>query len=377
MKHLFPLLAILLSFSPALSAQCEDLTENCPGALSYNLKEGETDTMFILTPPDTNQCGATNLYYTINGPVGAAGRGIPGEFGFRTGITELTYQYSESRFGDFTQNATELPDGNGTEYEVPFLVFGMSEGQTVGAAGGLARICFVMEHSYLGDLDIWITCPNGTAVDMHNFSTSDDVQRQLLGQGDQNTNTPDPAGLYCWSVGAPNTMAEHVSIFNVGSNQSMPTIDYKAEQPLSRFDTCLITGEWVLHVRDNLSNDNGSVSSVFIDFGTNLAPPCVQEVKINQGTVSVFEPGVSGLKLRAYPNPVSDQLTVEATATAAGQATLEVYAPTGQLLVKQAVALSVGENSFRLSSSGWPVGVYSVRITDGSSGRRVKVVKVP
>ncbi|MFT4686084.1 MAG: hypothetical protein ACI92C_002377 [Neolewinella sp.] len=38
-------------------------------------------------------------------------------------------------------------------------------------------------------------------------------------------------------------MAEHVSIFNVGANQSMPTINYKPEQLLSRFDTCLITGE--------------------------------------------------------------------------------------------------------------------------------------
>ena len=68
---------------------------------------------------------------------------------------------------------------------------------TVGDAGGLARTCIVVEHSYLGDLDLWITCPDRTAVYMHAYSTSDNVQRQLLGQGDQNTNTPDPTGLYC------------------------------------------------------------------------------------------------------------------------------------------------------------------------------------
>jgi hypothetical protein len=242
-RNLILLLTIFLFSAVNLSAQCNDLAENCPEDLSYNLKEGETDTMFIVPPPDTSQCGATNLYYTIDGPVGAAGQGVPGEFEFRRGITELTYQYTESRFGDFTQNATLLPDGNGTEYEVPFFVLGMDINPTVGDAGGLARTCIVVEHSYLGDLDLWITCPDGTAVYMHEYSTSDNVQRQLLGQGDQNTNTPDPTGLYCWSVGAPNTMAEHVSIFNVGANQSMPTINYKPEQLLSRFDTCLITGE--------------------------------------------------------------------------------------------------------------------------------------
>ncbi|TXF88044.1 T9SS type A sorting domain-containing protein [Neolewinella aurantiaca] len=370
------LLALVVPTAFNLSAQCEDLTTNCPEDLSFNLKAGESDTTFVVSPPDTNQCGTANLYYTINGPVGAAGRGVPGEFGFETGTSELTYQYSESRSGEFTQDAALLPDGNGSEYEVSFEVIGTGgSDQTVGEAGGLARICAVMEHSYLGDLDIWITCSDGTAVNIHTYDPASDVGRQLLGQGDESTVTPDPPGLYCWSVGAPNTMSEHVTIFNVGSNQTMPDIDYKPEQPLSRFDSSLIAGEWNLHFRDNLARDNGSVASVFVDFGTNLAPPCVQEVKINQGTVSNTEPGLVIPELRAYPNPVTDQLTIQANSTSGSQATLEIYSPNGQLLETRSAYLSAGENTFQLSAKDWPVGVYSVRVTDGSSERWTKVVK--
>ncbi len=376
MKHLLILLAILIPFASNLSAQCEDLTDNCPEDLSYNLKVGENDTMFVVTPPDTNQCGTSNLFYTINGPVGAAGNGAPEAFVFETGISELTYQYSESRFGNFSQNAFFLPDGTGVEYSVPFLVFGMGEGQTVGGAGGLARICFVMEHSYLGDLDLWVTCPDGSSANLHEYSTSDDVQRQLLGQGDQNTATPDPGGIYCWSVGASRTMTEYVEEFDVGSNQVMPTtIDYKPDQDLSRFDTCLITGTWTLNIRDNLANDNGSVSSVFIDFGTNLAPPCVQEVKINQGTTPVLSRNINQLPLRVFPNPVADNFTLAATTISAETGQLAVFAPTGELLIRKTVPLSPGENTFQLSSAEWPIGIYSVRITGGSSEGWVKVVK--
>lgn len=372
MKYFSVLSALLLSLN--LSAQCEDLSSNCPADLAFELKVGETDTTFVVPPPDTSECGASNLFYTINGPVGAAGNGVPEAFVFETGTSELTYQYSESRFGDFPPEPALLPDGDGAEYEIPFMVSGM--GQTVGEAGGLTRICFVMEHSYLGDLDIWISCPNGSTANLHEYSTTDDVQRQLLGQGDQNTDTADPGGLYCWNIGAARTMADHVEEFAVGANQMMPTIDYLPEQSLSRFDTCQIAGEWLLHVRDNLANDNGSVYSAFVDFGTNLAPPCVQEVKINQGTTPVRNRSYTQLPLKAYPNPVTDYFTVDVTAASAETGQLEVYAPNGTLLLQQQAYLLPGTVSVQIPSANWPVGVYSVRITGGSSEGWVKVVKL-
>jgi len=182
----------------------------------------------------------------------------PVEFSFNTSQT-------------FTE-LTELPDGNGTEYSSPLVFSNFNPGQTLGQASDLVRICASMEHSYLGDLDIWITCPDGSQLDLHRYSTSDDVQRQLLGQGDQNTNTPDPPGQYCWTATAPRTMAEHVDQFNVGSNQTMPEIDYAAEESFASLVGCPLNGEWALNIRDNLANDNGFIYEWSIEFVSSLYP---------------------------------------------------------------------------------------------------------
>ena len=55
-RNLILLLTIFLFSAVNLSAQCNDLAENCPEDLSYTLKAGETDTMFIVPPPHTLQC---------------------------------------------------------------------------------------------------------------------------------------------------------------------------------------------------------------------------------------------------------------------------------------------------------------------------------
>ena len=182
----------------------------------------------------------------------------PVEFSFNTSQT-----FSE---------LTELPDGNGTEYSSPLVFSNFNPGQTLGQPSDIVRICASMEHSYLGDLDIWITCPDGSQLDLHRFSTNDDVQRQLLGQGDQNTVTPDPPGLYCWTATAPRTMSQHVDQFNVTANETMPEIDYAAEESFATLVGCPLNGEWALNIRDNLSNDNGFIYEWSIEFVSSLTP---------------------------------------------------------------------------------------------------------
>ena len=167
---------------------------------------------------------------------------------------------------------TELPDGNGTEYSSPLVFGNFNPGQTLGSASDIVRICATMEHSYLGDLDIWLSCPDGSELDLHRYDPGDDVQRQLLGQGDQNTDDPDPPGVYCWTAAAPRTMAQYVEAFNVGSDETMPEIDYAAEEPFNSLVGCPLNGEWKLNIRDNLSNDNGYIYEWTIEFVSSLYP---------------------------------------------------------------------------------------------------------
>lgn len=167
---------------------------------------------------------------------------------------------------------TELPDGDGAEYSSPLTFSNFNPGQTLGQASDLVRICATMEHSYLGDLDIWITCPDGSRLDLHNFERGNQVERQLLGQGDQDTNTPDPPGVYCWTASAPLTMTRYIQRNNIGSNQTMPEIDYAAEDPFSTLVGCPLNGEWSLNIRDNLANDNGYIYEWTIEFANSLYP---------------------------------------------------------------------------------------------------------
>ncbi|WP_187270911.1 proprotein convertase P-domain-containing protein [Neolewinella aurantiaca] len=193
--------------------------------------------------------------------------GSPNSIDYNPTPVEFSFNTSQS----FTE-LTFLPDGNGSEYSSPLVFSNFNPGQTLGQASDLVRICATMEHSYLGDLDIWITCPDGSILDLHRYSTSDDVQRQLLGQGDQDTNTPDPPGRYCWTATAPRTMAQHVSQFNIGSDQTMPEIDYAAEESFNTLVGCPLNGEWALNIRDNLTNDNGYIYEWSIEFVNSLYP---------------------------------------------------------------------------------------------------------
>ncbi|MFT6484813.1 MAG: gliding motility-associated-like protein [Neolewinella sp.] len=193
--------------------------------------------------------------------------GNPNSIDYDPTPVEFSFNTSQT----FTE-LTELPDGNGTEYSSPLVFSNFNPGQTVGQASDLVRICASMEHSYLGDLDIWISCPDGNRLDLHRYSTTDDVQRQLLGQGDQDTNTADPPGRYCWTASAPRTMAEHVDEFNIAASQTMPEIDYAAEESFGTLVGCPLNGEWALNIRDNLANDNGFIYEWSIEFVNSLYP---------------------------------------------------------------------------------------------------------
>ncbi len=58
---------------------------------------------------------------------------------------------------------TYLPDGSGQQYEAPITINGFSwGGSTITNDQDLNQVCITMEHSYLGDLEIWLQCPNGT-----------------------------------------------------------------------------------------------------------------------------------------------------------------------------------------------------------------------
>ena len=204
---------------------------------------------------------------------GANGEGtsftIPGgSFGSSQYIEELTY----------------LPDGSGAQYEAPITIEGFSSSGTITSAQDLIQVCVTMEHSYSGDLEIWLECPNGTTVALVNsygggngaLPGGNSGGGTFLGDpiNDSGGGGPGEGWEYCFSsvfndigpmtqnwgntIPAPN--------FGNGNSSVSPNNIYEPEISFANFIGCPFNGEWTVFIQDNLGIDDGYVFGWGIDF---------------------------------------------------------------------------------------------------------------
>ncbi|MEM9259351.1 MAG: PKD domain-containing protein, partial [Bacteroidota bacterium] len=200
-------------------------------------------------------------------PVTLGSSGNPGSIEINPVAQEFSFNTSQT----FSET-TRLPDGTGVEYSSPLLFSNFNPGQTLEQSADLVRICAVMEHSYLGDLDIWIQCPNGNRLDLLRYIPGNDVAGQELGQADKDTNTPDIPGTYCWTASAPRSMTQAVTFLGVGDDETLPDGDYAFEGNINALVGCDLNGEWSMHVQDNLPADNGTIFEWSIEFANDVYP---------------------------------------------------------------------------------------------------------
>lgn len=115
-----------------------------------------------------------------------------------------------------------------------------------------------MEHSYMGDLTITYTCPNGQALQV--------VQQggggTNLGVPDQGDGTgPGIGWQYYWSpLDTNGTWAE-----NPGG--TLPEGSYESAQPFSLLEGCPVDGTWQIEICDAWGADDGYLFAWGIDFG--------------------------------------------------------------------------------------------------------------
>ncbi|MBI4645634.1 MAG: PKD domain-containing protein, partial [Bacteroidia bacterium] len=91
---------------------------------------------------------------------------------------------------------TYLPDGDGDSYFTSLTFDVFDPGQTLTDVNDLLGICANMEHSFLGDLIISITCPNGTQVIMENQAGGGTFLGVPIDVEDPNQ--PGTGWDYCW-----------------------------------------------------------------------------------------------------------------------------------------------------------------------------------
>jgi gliding motility-associated-like protein len=194
-----------------------------------------------------------------------------------TGMVETTEFFAD--VAPPITGQTFLPDGSGVAYQTCIDVSGFNVGTTFQSASDLASVFINMEHSYMGDLDITLTAPDGTQVNFLNYPNSGGGR--YLGQAlDDGSNTPGVGFLYNFTEGGTATATLDGSTGAVAGGTPMPAGDYLPEDPFANFIGTPLNGLWCLDIIDNLFIDNGYI----FEWGINFNPAIIP-------TAGSYEPG--------------------------------------------------------------------------------------
>jgi gliding motility-associated-like protein len=159
-----------------------------------------------------------------------------------------------------------LPDGNGTCYETSIFFSDFSPGQVLTDINNLLSICVIMEHSYMGDMVISLSCPDGTQIILQDQGGGGTYLGEPI-DNDLNLN-PGVGYMYCWTPNAINgTWVEESA-----GVATLPAGDYSSFESLDNFIGCPLNGEWTIEVCDNLAIDNGYIFEWSINLSEDLYP---------------------------------------------------------------------------------------------------------
>lgn len=169
-----------------------------------------------------------------------------------------------------------LPDGNGVSYQTEITIAGYAPGQTIQGPDDLEQLCVNMEHSYLGDLEIELTCPNGQTIILKQYPGGANT---FLGSPIDTPGSNGQPGVgadYCFSNSATwgtilqeNALGNHVTAGNPTGNSMTPGT-YSPFQSFNGLIGCPVNGDWTITITDNLGSDDGFIFSWSVDFSADI-----------------------------------------------------------------------------------------------------------
>lgn len=174
-----------------------------------------------------------------------------------------------------------LPDLQGVAFNTSITYTQFAPGQTLTNPNDLLSVCASMEHSYMGDLVISLTCPNGQSIVFHQQGGTNTY---IGGANDSDTGANPVLGEcwdYCWSPTATLGTFANCSAFgptpNVmlggtpPSNALIPGT-YSSVQPWSNLQGCPLNGVWTFTINDLFAIDNGFICDWSLNFNPSLFP---------------------------------------------------------------------------------------------------------
>jgi len=180
---------------------------------------------------------------------------------------------------------TFLPDGSGVSYQTTINMTGLGPG-TITSANDIASICLDIEHSYIGDLEIGLKCPNGTLISLANtYGGNGLFAGGCFGGGvflgndtDQDGGAPGtPVETYCFSVANATFGTMCAGLGNTVTNaygfqMLNPNGVYAPDGNWNSFIGCPLEGPWTIVVQDNQGIDDGYIFQWSILFDQSLYP---------------------------------------------------------------------------------------------------------
>ncbi|MDA7728201.1 PKD domain-containing protein, partial [Flavobacteriaceae bacterium] len=260
-----------------------------PGVYLVNLDITDTNTSV-----DEGGCKNTNL---INQVIQVA---LPTDF-TGTAATDSTICFGDSTTINGVANVvpflnectppesevTFLPDGSGAVYETEIIVDCFESDQTLDDINQLIEICLVMEHSYLGDLDIEIISPTGELVRLHDQgggSANLGIPWATAAvDGQSNILTPGVGFQYCFIPGnafptlVGGIQPDEMFVSGDGpatySDSFVPEGTYSSVNSLNGLIGSSLNGSWTIRITDNIGQDNGYIFSWVLNFDPTIQPP--------------------------------------------------------------------------------------------------------
>tara|TARA_B100001057_G_scaffold150483_1_gene150401 strand:- start:2093 stop:4309 length:2217 start_codon:yes stop_codon:yes gene_type:complete len=183
---------------------------------------------------------------------------------------------------------TDLPDDNGsTFYETEIELSCFGESQVLQNVNDIISVDINLQHSYTGDLDIFLTSPNGVQVTLFEQHGGGTWFGQATDGDAANDLNIDGVGYdYGWSMNPEynGTMANAMdanheitvdNLYDGGFSTTGTSLISSTYLPIGNFNAFLgtpLNGTWTITVVDNLFSDNGWIYSWGITINQNIIP---------------------------------------------------------------------------------------------------------
>jgi gliding motility-associated-like protein len=168
-----------------------------------------------------------------------------------------------------------LPDGTGVCYESSVVFNCFEPEQTLDNPQDFINLTASLEHSFIGDLEISLICPNGQSLVLKSFTDDGGGTGYgggtALGEPDENDDgVPGIGWNYSWTPISPT----YTNMGNEAEN-GMDPIESNSFEPYGTFYDlvgCPLNGQWTIEICDNWGADDGTIFGWEMTLNPDIAP---------------------------------------------------------------------------------------------------------